>query len=51
MTDYDVIISGGGMVGASLARAPGGADLRVAVIERGHHPGRSGVHVARASLR
>jgi len=37
MTDYDVIISGGGMVGASLARSLAGADLRVAVIEAVPH--------------
>ena len=33
MTDYDVIIAGGGMVGASLAHALGGAGLRVVVVE------------------
>jgi 2-octaprenyl-6-methoxyphenol hydroxylase len=33
MTDYDVIIAGGGMVGASLAHALAGAGLRAAVIE------------------
>ena len=38
MTDYDVIIAGGGMVGASLAHALAGAGLRVAVIEPlSHH--------------
>jgi 2-octaprenyl-6-methoxyphenol hydroxylase len=33
MTDYDVIIAGGGMVGASLAHALAGGGLRVAVVE------------------
>jgi 2-octaprenyl-6-methoxyphenol hydroxylase len=33
MTDYDVIIAGGGMVGASLAHALAGSGLRVAVVE------------------
>jgi 2-octaprenyl-6-methoxyphenol hydroxylase len=33
MTDYDVIIAGGGMVGASLVHALAGGGLRVAVVE------------------
>ena len=33
MTAYDVIIAGGGMVGASLAHALAGGGLRVAVVE------------------
>ena len=33
MTDYDLIIAGGGMVGASLAHALAGGGLRVAVVE------------------
>lgn len=37
MTDYDVIIAGGGMVGASLAHALADAGLRVAVIEAVPH--------------
>lgn len=37
MPDYDVVIAGGGMVGASLAlalAAPGGKPLRVLIVER-----------------
>lgn len=34
MTDYDVIIAGGGMVGASLGHALAGAGVRVAVVEQ-----------------
>jgi len=32
-TQYDILIAGGGMVGASLARALAGTDLRIAVVE------------------
>ena len=32
-TDYDILIAGGGMVGATLACALGGSSLKVAVIE------------------
>ncbi len=32
-TDYDILIAGGGMVGASLARSLAGSSLRVAVVE------------------
>ncbi len=32
-TDYDILIAGGGMVGASLARTLSGSGLRIAVVE------------------
>jgi 2-octaprenyl-6-methoxyphenol hydroxylase len=32
-TDYDILIAGGGMVGASLARAVAGLGLKIAVLE------------------
>ena len=31
--DYDLIIAGGGMVGAALAGALGASDLRIALLE------------------
>ena len=31
--DYDIVIAGGGMVGASLAVALGNTELRIALIE------------------
>ena len=31
--EYDILIAGGGQVGASLARAVAGSGLRVAVVE------------------